>query len=91
MKQIQFISISPEENNAPVFAYFDKKIEELKKHFKPKEPEKNLSRKQVCEMLQVDMSTLHNWKHKGILVPLGIGGRVIYRRSDIEAKLIELA
>jgi len=90
MRQIQFIGISPEENNAKIFDYFNKKIEELKQTFQPKEPEIYLTRKQVSEMLQVDYSTLYNWKHKGTLTPLGIGGRVLYKRSDIEAKLIEL-
>lgn len=91
MKTVQTIEITSQQLQESILQGIKFQIEELKKHFQPKEPEKYLSRKQVCEMLQVDMSTLHNWKHKGILVPLGIGGRVIYRRSDIEAKLIELA
>ena len=62
MKQIQFIGISPEEHNSQIFDFFNKKIEELKKALPSSNQEEYLTRKQVSEMLQVDYSTLHNWK-----------------------------
>lgn len=90
MKQVQLIGISAEQLQDAILQGVKSQIDDLKKQFKPKEPETYLSRKQVAEMLQVDYSTLHNWKHKGTLIPIGIGGRVLYKRSDIEANLIEL-
>lgn len=90
MKQIQLIGLTVDENNAPIFEYFDRKFKQLQEQFQPREPETYLTRKQVAEMLQVNYTTLHNWKHKNILVPVGIGSRVLYKRSDIENKLIKL-
>ncbi len=66
------------------------KLEEICKNFKPKEAEEFLTRVDVSVMLQVNFSTLWNWQKKGKLIPLGIGGRVYYKRSDIEAMLIPL-
>ena len=63
---------------------------ELKKNFQPKEPAEYLTRTEVSEMLKVDLSTLWNWQKKGKLIPVGLGNRVYYRRSDIESALILL-
>ena len=64
MKQIQLVGITPEENNEPIFNYIDKKFEELKKFYQPKEPTKYLTRHEVAEMLSVDLSTVHNMTKK---------------------------
>jgi len=90
MKTIQFVNISPEQNQNAIIEGVNKILQDFKKHFEQKRPEVYLTRKQVCELLHVDQSTLHNWKHKGRLNPVSIGGRILYRRSDIEAKLVEL-
>jgi hypothetical protein len=66
------------------------KLDEICKNFKPKEAEEFLTRTDVALMLKVNFSTLWNWQKKGKLIPLGIGGRVYYKRSDIEAMLIPL-
>ncbi|KFF75993.1 hypothetical protein HX13_01155 [Chryseobacterium sp. P1-3] len=49
-----------------------------------------LTREETAIFFDVDLSTLHNWKKKGILLPVGIGGRVYYRMSDIEKALTPL-
>ena len=65
-------------------------LDEICKNFKPKEAEEYLTRTDVASMLKVNFSTLWNWQKKGKLIPSGIGGRVYYKRSDIEAMLIPL-
>jgi hypothetical protein len=60
------------------------------KDLKLKEPNEYLSRNEVSKILGVNLSTLHGWKVKKILIPVGISGRVYYLRSEIEAKLIRL-
>jgi hypothetical protein len=65
-------------------------LAEIKLNLQPKEPTKYLSRKEVAEMLDVNISTLHNWTVKGILTALQIGGRIYYKKADIEAAMIEL-
>ena len=65
-------------------------LAEIKSNLQPKEPTKYLGRKEVAEMLDVNISTVHNWTVKGVLTALQIGGRVYYRKVDIEAAMIEL-
>jgi DNA-binding transcriptional MerR regulator len=57
---------------------------------KPKEPTKYLGRKEVAEMLNVNISSVHNYTVKGILTAFQLGGKVYYRKVDIEAAMIEL-
>ena len=65
-------------------------LAEIKLNLRPKEPTKYLGRKEVAEMLDVNISTIHNWTVKGILTALQIGGRIYYKKADIEAAMIEL-
>ncbi|MGC6429852.1 MAG: helix-turn-helix domain-containing protein [Jejuia sp.] len=90
MREIQIIGLTPEENRKPVFEYIDKKFEDLKKHLQPKEPTTYLTRNEVAEMLSVDLSTVHNLSVKGILQKYQIGGRVLYKRKEIEEAITKL-
>lgn len=65
-------------------------IDELQKNFKPVQSAEYLTRQNVAKMFDVDLSTVHNWCKSGKLKPLGIGSRVYFLRSDIEACLIPL-
>jgi len=65
-------------------------LAEIKMNLQPKEPTKYLGRREVAQMLDVNISTIHNWTVKGVLTALQIGGRIYYRKKDVEAALIEL-
>ena len=69
---------------------FNKEIASLKTEFQPKEPEEYLSRIEVKNLLKIDLSTLWSWTKKGKLKAYGIGNRVYYKRSEIEANLIPI-
>lgn len=90
MKQVQLVGITPEELNSTIFNYIDKKFDELKKNFQPKEPTKYLTRNEVAEMLSVDISSVHNMSKKGISQKYQISGRVLYIRSEVEDSIIKL-
>ena len=45
--------------------------------------ERYLSEKQVCDILDVDSSTLWRWKKKDYLSPVKIGGKNRYKKSEI--------
>lgn len=90
MKEIQLVSMTPEELTSSIFNYIDKKLEELKKHFQPKEPTKYLTRRQVAEMICMDISSVHNLTKKGTLKKYQISGKVLYLRSDVESEIIKL-
>lgn len=73
-----------------LFTGLQNQLIELKEGFEPKVPTEYLTRGEVAELLKCDLSTLHNWCKKGKLKPFGIGNRVYFRRSDIEAAMIPL-
>ena len=89
-KQIQFVAISPEENNQPIFDYLDKKFKEIIESNQPKEPTKYLTKQEVSDMLSIKATSVHNWTKKNILQSYRIGGRVLYKRSEIEESIIKL-
>jgi len=59
---------------------------ELEKFIIDEKSEVYLTPQQVSEMLGVNLSTLFRWNKRGYLVPLEIGGKRKYRKSDINAK-----
>mgnify|MGYP003564979965 FL=1 len=83
---VQVITDTQEFKNS-LLSDVKKELETLSEQFQPKEPTQYLTRKEVAEMLQIDLSTLHNWVKKGKLTPYGIGHRVYFKRQEIEAAL----
>jgi hypothetical protein len=47
----------------------------------------NVPRLEACEMLKVDQSTLHRWAKRGYLSPVEVGGRRMYKMSDLKRVL----
>ena len=87
---IQFIQSSPEELENRIINRFKNELENLKSDFQPKQPTEYLTRNQVKEMLNVDLSTIHNWTKRGKLQAYGIGNRIYYKRSEIEQAIVPL-
>jgi excisionase family DNA binding protein len=79
--------VSPEQINS-LFEGLKNQLTELKTNFAPKVPTEYLTRTEVAEWLKCDLSTVHNWTKKGKLIPYGIGNRVYYKRSEVEAVLL---
>lgn len=90
MQTVQFIQVTPEQLQESIVQGVKTQLEELKKHLQPKEPTKYLTRQEVAEMLSIDLSTVHNWTKKGILSAHQIGGRVFYKRIELENSIIKL-
>ena len=84
---LQFIQTSPEEMENRIFARLKSEFEALKKDFQPKEPTEFLTRNQVKELLDVDLSTVHNWTKHGKLQAYGIAGRIYFKRSEVEQSI----
>lgn len=72
------------------FKELGKQIQEIKQHLEPKQPNEYLTRTQVAKMLDIDISTLHNWTINGKLTKYCLGNRVYYKRDEVEAALIKL-
>lgn len=86
-KTVQFIGVSPDEVNEPVLNEIRSGFERLIKEFQPKVPEEYLTRHEVRDLLRVDLSTVHNWTKRGKLKAYGLGNRVYYKRSEVEAAI----
>jgi hypothetical protein len=78
------------ENLSACFTSIHKAIDSLKCDFSKSDTETYLTRHQVAEMLQCDISTVHNWTKSGILKAYGIGARVYYKKSEIEASMLPI-
>lgn len=90
MQQIQFIGTTPTALIELIDETISKRLNELKNNFQPKEPTEFLTRHDVSKMLSVDLSTIHNWSKNGKIQPYSVGGRVYFKRNEIENSLIKL-
>lgn len=86
----QLHGISPEELFKSFTNILKGEIQALIKEFQPKEPPKYYTRKEVAQMLNVNLSTIHTWSKEGRLKPCGIGGRIYFLREDIENAIIKI-
>ena len=87
---IQFVQVSTDELQSLVSNVLESKLNDFKRNFKPIEPNEYLSRSEVAKMLSVNESTIFNWKKRGILSAFQIGGRVFYKRKDVEDAIVKL-
>ena len=83
-QSVIFTSICPKRLTEVILEGVQAKIDKLKATFQPKEPTEYLTRKEVKELLHVDLSTVHNWTKRGKLTSYGIGNRVYYKRLEVE-------
>lgn len=90
MEQVQFISVTPEQLQNAIIEGVKSQLQDLKKHFQPKTPTEYLTRRGVADLLKIDLSSVHNWTKKDILISYQIGGRVFYKRSEIENAIVKL-
>ncbi len=87
---IQLLQITTEQLQEIISAVVKPQFDELKKEFQPKNPTVLLTRQEVRDLLQVNYTTINAWSNSGKLQRHGIGNRVYYKRSEIEASLIPL-
>lgn len=91
IQTIQITQLSPDQFEEAIKKAVKSQLDSLKKEFSQVQPkEEYLSRKEVADLLKVELSTLHNWCKKGKLKPYGIGNRVYFLRSDIEKAMVPL-
>ena len=84
MGTIQLIQITPEELQSAIIAGVRAEVEKLKADFQPKQPTEFMTRNEVRDLLNVDLSTVHNWTKRGKLKAYGLGGRLYYKRAEVE-------
>lgn len=90
MEAIQITQTNANDFKTEILKGVKIQLDELKSQFQPKEPNEYLTRQEVATMFNVDLSTIHNWCKSKKLNPLGLGARVYFLRSEIEASLTPL-
>jgi hypothetical protein len=89
--QIQFISVNPNELAELISENVKVQIQNLARDLSElSTPQQNeiVSRKEVAEMFQISLVSLHEWTKNGILTPYKIGGRTFFKRSELMQLLI---
>jgi len=56
----------------------------MKENIKNKLQGSVISNEEIRDVLNISRVTVHRWCKKGILKPLKIGGRVYFKKKDIE-------
>ena len=84
---IQFVQYSPDQLKSEINEGVKIQLQDFLKHFTPTQPKEYLSRQDVSKMFGVDISTVHNWCKSKKLNPMGLGSRVYFLRSEVEASL----
>lgn len=84
---LQITQSSPNEMEERIYNRLKSEFDTIKKEFKPKEPTIYLTRSEVRDLLQVNLSTVHNLTKRGKLKAYGLGGRVYYKRDEVEAAI----
>ncbi len=90
MEQLHFFSVDPNHFKKEIANEVKTYLDEFLKNFKPVQPKEYLSRKDVATLFGVDISSVHNWAKNGRLNPLGIGGRIYFLRTEVEASLKQI-
>lgn len=88
MKALQFIQTSPEELTSAIAEAVAEQLLQLKEQLLSKDAnDELLTRKEACELLQIDQSTLWHWTNKGKIKAYGIANRRYYKRSELNHSL----
>jgi len=49
-----------------------------------------LSRKETAALFGISLTTLNDWKNKGVVKPHRIGGKIFYKADEISSTLTEI-
>jgi excisionase family DNA binding protein len=83
--------LTPEEHNAILIEIKDIFREGLEQYLNRDKKEYTLlSRKDTAEILCVSLPTLHEWTKTGIIKAHRIGGRILYKLTDLDDALEEI-
>lgn len=90
MTQIQVFQLSVEDLSTMIRQSVATELQKVSNFISttPKDDsDKILTREEVCKLLKVSTTTLHNWNISKILENHKVGRRVYYKKSDVLAVL----
>ena len=84
MSTLQFIQTTPSELAKLISDGVQSQLQDFKKDLLSQEAnDELLTRKETCEFLKIDSSTLWAWTKKGKVSSYGIANRRYYKRSEL--------
>lgn len=89
-KTIQLVQIEPEELVGLINKSVQSLFNDFVKGLPTNNPDELLTPCQVCELLQIDNSTLWRWAESGKVQSYGIGSRRYYKKNELINSLIPL-
>ncbi|MBQ0734938.1 helix-turn-helix domain-containing protein [Aquimarina celericrescens] len=90
-QNIQFVQITPEELVEKTAQRTAELLEDKKEDSKSTDnPKKPMTKQEVADYFNVNLSTVYRWGKDGILSPLGVGGRVYFDREQVEGLAVSL-
>ncbi|PSL01917.1 helix-turn-helix domain-containing protein [Cecembia rubra] len=87
MDNLILSTYSPEELTGIINTAVKEAVKSIQTAPQEKTGEKLLSRKETAEKLKISLVTLNDWTKRGMLTSYIIGGRVLYKESEIEKSL----
>lgn len=89
-KSILLHCITPDELKQIIKEIIQDELKEVSKQPEEKDSEILLTRKETCDFLKIDSSTLWSWTNKGKIACYGIGNRRYYKKEDLINSLVLL-
>lgn len=87
MENVILSTYSPEELTGIINTAVQEAVKSIKTAPKEKQGETLLSRKETAKKLKISLVTLNDWSKRGVIQSYIIGGRVLYKESEIEKSL----
>lgn len=88
--EIKLIQLQPEELQGLITQSVNEALNAVMQNLQPCSDAELLTRKQACDFLQIDSSTLWEWTKKGKVQAYGTGGRRYYKKSELLNALVPL-
>jgi len=82
-KTVQITEVTVEELADEVANKVMLKIENYLKELSKKKNDEILTRQEVADYLKISLVTIHSWNKYGILNPIRMGNRILYKKQDI--------
>ena len=90
MSESSLVQFNTEQFQTEILKKMKAELLSLSKNFQLKTPDEYLTRQDVAKLCKVNISTVNNWKNDGVITAYGLGGRVYYKRSEIEKSMIKI-
>lgn len=90
MENVIFTKITAEELTKMITDAVNEAIKNIKIEPTVQSNEELLTRKEVSDKLRISLVTLNDWTKKGMIQSYAIGGRILYKASEINSKLTKI-